>query len=74
MARVERRRLVGRDRVDGFVPGNLRSLVLAHFGSLLRPAIFFLLRAILEVGLALTFGECGFSIGHGTSRVIGSTA
>ena len=29
---------------------------------------------ILEIGLALTFCECGFSIGHGTSRVIGSTA
>jgi hypothetical protein len=60
--------------VDGFVPGDLRALAIANLAALLAAAIFFLLRAILEVGLALTFCKCGFSIGHGTSRAVGTTA
>jgi hypothetical protein len=60
--------------VDGFVPGDLRALALANLAALLGAAIFFLLRAILEVGLALTFCEGSFSIRHGTSLAVGSTA
>jgi hypothetical protein len=65
----DNRRIVGRgDCVDGFVPGNRGALDIAHFAALLVAAVIFLLRAILQIGLALTFSECGFSIGHGTSR------
>jgi hypothetical protein len=72
---TERREVIrGGHSVDGFVPGDLWPLALAHLGALLTAAIFFLLRAILEVGLALTFGEGGFSIGHGTSRAVGPQA
>jgi hypothetical protein len=60
--------------MDGFVPGDLRPLAVTNLAALLGAAIFFLLRAILEVGLALTFCERSFSIGHGTSRAVGPTA
>ena len=51
-----------------FIPRDLRSLGFTGFAALLAATVFFLFRAIFEIGLALALCERGFSIGHGTSR------